>query len=187
MYGKFLEDVQDNTGLAMQVYQQVEKLEDAAEARVEAAAGTGAGGDNVDGIQAANAPSLTNVDEARDSVVVIDAETNLISFTNANMTKLFGYKRGELVGRNVNTLMPQPFSQHHDRYLKTYALTGQPHIMNGVRAVVALHKDGTVFPVTLCVTKISQVTLDSRQLGGCIKHRYGTMLLAPAMLAVMLP
>ena len=101
-------------------------------------------------------PSLTNIDEARDSVGVIDPE-GVINFTNGNMTKLFGYKRGELVGRNVSTLMPQPFSQQHDRFVKNYTLTGQPRILNRVMPFVALHQTGILFPITACITKISQV------------------------------
>lgn len=152
MYGKFLEDVLDNSGLAMQYYQEAERLEDAAAAKGEANAEEGMGASGIK-----DKPSLTNIDEARDSVIVIDTD-GMINFTNTNLTKLLNYKRGELMGRNVSTLMPVPFSQQHDRYLKNFALTGQLHIMNKVMPMVALQKDGNLLPVTICVTKISQVS-----------------------------
>ena len=152
MNGRFLEDVQDNAGLAMQYFQEAERLDEAIVARNNAATSDAEGVAGVSG----DVPSMTNIDEARDCVVVIDTE-GVINFANSNVSQLFGYKRGELVGRNVSTLMPQPFSQQHDRFLKNYAITGQPHIINRVMPLVALHQNGTLFSITACITKISQV------------------------------
>jgi hypothetical protein len=40
--------------------------------------------------------------------------------------KVFGYKKGELEGKNVSILMPNPFSQRHNSYLRNYITTGKP-------------------------------------------------------------
>ncbi len=53
---------------------------------------------------------------------------------------IFGYTKAELEGSNVSLLMPQPFSQRHDGYLARYVGGGEPHILDTVREVVALHK-----------------------------------------------
>lgn len=45
------------------------------------------------------------VDDTKDAVIVI-AENGLIQFTNRVMNKMFGYKKGELDGKNVSTIMP---------------------------------------------------------------------------------
>ncbi len=34
------------------------------------------------------------------------------------------YKKGDLEGKNVSVLMPQPFSQRHNTFLKNYIITG---------------------------------------------------------------
>lgn len=34
------------------------------------------------------------------------------------------YKKGELEGKNVSMLMPNPFQQRHDTFLKNYNKTG---------------------------------------------------------------
>jgi hypothetical protein len=34
------------------------------------------------------------------------------------------YKKGELEGKNIKILMPQPFSGRHDQYLRNYLSTG---------------------------------------------------------------
>lgn len=53
---------------------------------------------------------------------------------------IFGYARGELDGKNVSILMPQPFSSKHDGFLHNYLSTGQAKILNSNRDVVALKK-----------------------------------------------
>lgn len=54
--------------------------------------------------------------------------------------QMFGYSKVELEGVNVSALMPQPFSQRHDGYLARYLSSSEPHILDSVREVVALHK-----------------------------------------------
>ncbi len=55
-------------------------------------------------------------------------------------TAMFGYSKIELENANVAMLMPQPFSQRHPSYLTRYVSTGEPHILDRVQEVVALHK-----------------------------------------------
>lgn len=53
---------------------------------------------------------------------------------------MFGYARGELDGKNINVLMPQPFSSRHDSYLSNYLTTGVAKVLGQSRDVVALTK-----------------------------------------------
>ena len=53
---------------------------------------------------------------------------------------MFGYARGELDGKNVSMLMPQPFASRHDSYLHNYLTTGVAKILNTARSVVAVTK-----------------------------------------------
>jgi PAS domain S-box-containing protein len=72
---------------------------------------------------------------------------------------MFGYAAAELVGRNVNVLMPAPHREAHDGYLKHYLDTGDRRIIGIGREVEAVRKDGSVFPVDLAV---SEVILEGR-------------------------
>ena len=96
--------------------------------------------------------------------VIINA-AGIIMMVNQAGCRLFGYDKGELEGKNVSVLMPQPFSQRHNGFLSRYISTGEARILDSQRHVVALHKEHTVFPVTLCVTKLSGTGQDSVFMG----------------------
>jgi len=50
--------------------------------------------------------------------------------------------------------MPMPHRQAHDGYLQRYEQTGEKHILDNARELVACRKDGSEFPVELSVTEV---------------------------------
>lgn len=83
-----------------------------------------------------------------------------------NACALLGYQKGELEGKNVNILMPAPFAQHHNRYIRQYIQTGRDRVLNKVTpGVPALHKERYVLPVRLAVTKVSGSNEDPTFMG----------------------
>ena len=90
------------------------------------------------------------VESAVDAIVVID-DRGLIQAFNPSAERLFGYTVSEVIGRNVNMLMPSPDHEQHDGYLRHYLTTGVQKIIGIGREVTGLKKDGTRFPVHLSV------------------------------------
>lgn len=90
------------------------------------------------------------VESAVDAIIVID-ERGLIEAFNPSAERLFGYRPGEVLGRNVNMLMPSPDREQHDGYVRHYLATGEQRIIGIGREVTAQHKDGRTFPVHLSV------------------------------------
>ncbi len=90
------------------------------------------------------------VDTATEGIVTIDC-VGRIENVNGAAVRLFGYSSEELVGQNVRMLMPAPFSDEHDGYLKRYRETGERRIIGIGREVVGRRKDGSLFPIDLSV------------------------------------
>ena len=87
-------------------------------------------------------------------VITID-ENGIIESANPAAERLFGYSVKELLGRNVDTLMPEPYKREHASYLDNYRSTGVRKIIGIGREVIGLRKDGSQFPMDLAVAEFS--------------------------------
>jgi PAS domain S-box-containing protein len=95
------------------------------------------------------------VDTAVDGVILIDAVGVVLMF-NPACERLFGYRAEDVVGANVKMLMPAPFRDEHDAYIRNYRESGQRRVIGIGREVVGQRKDGTTFPIDLSIGEANQ-------------------------------
>lgn len=87
-----------------------------------------------------------------DPIITIHAQGTIQSASDS-VLRVLGWTPAELIGQNVNILMPEPHHSAHDGYLANYHRTGQTNIMNRPRRFDAMRKDGSLVPIELCVSR----------------------------------
>lgn len=90
---------------------------------------------------------------AIDGIIAIN-NRGIIKLINNAAATLFQYEIEELIGKNINFLMPEPHHTNHDQYIKNYISTGEAKIIGIGRQVYGLKKDGTQFPFQLAVSEV---------------------------------
>lgn len=95
------------------------------------------------------------VDAAYDAIVTIDQEHNITLFNRA-AENLFGYDASEMIGQPLLRLIPEPHRSHHDNYVHQFARSPvMSRQMNERNRIYALHRDGSLLPVEIAISKIN--------------------------------
>ncbi|KAJ3126392.1 Serine/threonine-protein kinase STK11 [Nowakowskiella sp. JEL0407] len=99
--------------------------------------------------------------------VKISGDVNLLGRildVNPQSCKILGWRRHELIGQNVSKIIPRPFSDAHDHFLRRYLETGfgkkidllKQKIIDRQRTVLTLLKSGYITPAYLCVKQLTE-------------------------------
>src|SRR5436190_9390397 len=78
----------------------------------------------------------------------------LISFANAPAATVFGYSLSELIGCNIETLIPERFRDRHGGYRKDFLSEPSHRAMGAGRDLFGRRKDGSEFPVEVGLNPI---------------------------------
>ena len=77
-----------------------------------------------------------------------------IEMVNAQTERMFGYDRSELLGRPVETLVPERFRHGHSELRSLFFRTPQSRPMGAGQDLYGLRRDGSEFPVEIGLTPI---------------------------------
>jgi len=96
-------------------------------------------------------------EHAPDTMVVVDG-MGCIERVNAQVERMFGYRREELLGKPVELLMPERFQRKHVDHRGHYL--ADPHLrpMGAALALYGQRKDGSEFPVEIMLSPLKEGT-----------------------------
>ncbi|MDJ0806295.1 MAG: ATP-binding protein [Gammaproteobacteria bacterium] len=93
------------------------------------------------------------LDNAADSIIVID-QRGIMQNVNLAACAMFEYTTQELIGQNVNILMPRQHRVAHDGYIHRYLGGGAPKSIGFTREWEGQRCSGATFPMELRVSEV---------------------------------
>ncbi len=93
------------------------------------------------------------LEAAPDGVVIVNRD-GVIVLVNAQVEKLFGYERAELVGEPVEILVPDRFSGMHMAFRSGYVSEPRTRPMGLAGDLHARRKDGSEFPIEVTLSPL---------------------------------
>jgi PAS domain S-box-containing protein len=95
------------------------------------------------------------LDSAPDAMIIIDS-AGVIVFANRQVSALFGHESADIVGKNVEMLLPERFRQRHIGHRRGYTGNVRVRPMGAGLDLFGIRKDGTEFPVEISLSPIGK-------------------------------
>jgi two-component system, LuxR family, sensor kinase FixL len=85
---------------------------------------------------------------ATDGLITINEDHVIVGY-NRGAEQMFGYSRAEALGQDLTLVIPPPFKDVHQDYLKRYLGTREAHVLGRQRRLFARRRDGQEFPLSI--------------------------------------
>jgi PAS domain S-box-containing protein len=93
------------------------------------------------------------LESAPDAMIYIDKDGKIL-MVNAQTELLFGYNRNELLGNDIETLVPESLRSKHFKFRADYALKPMSRSMGIDKELFGVTKKGSKFPVDISLSPV---------------------------------
>jgi PAS domain S-box-containing protein len=93
------------------------------------------------------------LDAVPNAMIMVDS-AGMINFASVSTATVFGYSLSELIGSNIETLIPERFRDRHGGYRKGFHSQPSSRAMGAGRDLFGRRKDGSEFPVEVGLNPI---------------------------------
>jgi two-component system, sensor histidine kinase len=95
------------------------------------------------------------LDSAPDAMIIIDSGGRIL-FANKQVEALFGHVAADILGRNIEALLPERFRQRHVGHRTGYTSNVRVRPMGAGLELFGMRRDGSEFPVEISLSPILQ-------------------------------
>ncbi len=88
------------------------------------------------------------LDSATDAIVTINEDHIIVGY-NRGAENIFGYTREEAIGQDLKIIIPPPYKENHQEFVRRYVATRSPRLIGKHVQLNAQRRDGSEFPMSI--------------------------------------
>jgi len=93
-----------------------------------------------------------------EAVIIVDNNQKIVEVNTASVP-VFGYRKKEMISRNLNLLIPSNYHNSISKYFKKFVERGKRRKLGEATDIYGLKKDGTIFPTEI---ELNPFTISNR-------------------------
>ena len=86
------------------------------------------------------------------------SQIGTVIHVNDEVEGILGYKKKDLLNKNISMIIPRPIAKVHDRLIQRYFQTAKPTVIDIKRELFGVSNEGYLKPVRLLVKVYPQLT-----------------------------
>jgi len=75
----------------------------------------------------------------------------IVTNTNSEITRILGYSTNDIIGQNINRILPKVHADLHDGFMRVYLESSESKVIGSERLVFPQNKQGYLVPCTLMI------------------------------------